>query len=126
MIADHFTKQLQGALFRKFRVEIQGIPSDINEAELGWDQGEKSEQTKKAYPGPQECVGPRLHAYPRLRNPGLRSKYLLALQSKVKPADSAESALVPCTSCTARPVRSAPREKDVSYAQVLRGERKEK
>jgi hypothetical protein len=107
-LADHFTKTLQGALYRKFRAEIQGIPSDINEAELGWDRGEKSEQVKKADPGPHECVGPRLHAYPRQRNPGIRSKYLLALQSKVKPADSAESALVSFTSCTARPARGAP------------------
>jgi hypothetical protein len=31
MLADHFTKPLQGALFRKFRVEIQGIPVDLTE-----------------------------------------------------------------------------------------------
>jgi hypothetical protein len=41
MLTDHFTKPLQGALFRKFRTEIQGIPEGINEAELGWDQGER-------------------------------------------------------------------------------------
>jgi hypothetical protein len=100
MLADRFTKPLQGALFWKVREEIQGIPPDINEAELGLDRGEKSEQVKNADPGPQECVGLRLHAYPRLRNPGLRSKYLLALQSKVGQAESDESALVHCTTST--------------------------
>jgi hypothetical protein len=38
MLADHFTKPLQGAIFRKFRAEIQGIPLSTNEAELGWYQ----------------------------------------------------------------------------------------
>jgi hypothetical protein len=32
MLAGHFTKPLQGALFRKFRAEIQGIPVDTNKA----------------------------------------------------------------------------------------------
>jgi hypothetical protein len=31
MLSDHFTKPLQGALFRKLRAEIQGIPVDMNE-----------------------------------------------------------------------------------------------
>jgi hypothetical protein len=126
MLADHFTKSLQGALFQKIRAEIQGIPPDINEAELGWDLGEKSEQVKNADPGPQECVGPRLHAYPRLRDPGLRSKYLLALQSKVGQADSAESALVHYTTSTTRALRGVYRDESVSYAQILRGEIKER
>jgi hypothetical protein len=46
MSADHFTKPLQGALFRKFRTEIQGIPEGINEAELGWDLEERKEHKK--------------------------------------------------------------------------------
>jgi hypothetical protein len=126
MLADHFTKPLQGALFQKFRAEIQSIPPDINEAELGWDRGEKSEQIKHADPGPQECLGPRLHTYPRLRNPGLRSKYLIALRSKVGQADSAESALVHCTTSTAHALTGVYRDEGVSYAQILRGEREEK
>jgi hypothetical protein len=35
ILADHFTKPLQGALFRELQAEIQGIPVDTNEAELG-------------------------------------------------------------------------------------------
>jgi hypothetical protein len=50
MLADHFTKPLQGALFRKFRTEIQGIPEGINEAELGWDRG--GERTQQDRPKP--------------------------------------------------------------------------
>jgi hypothetical protein len=72
------------------------------------------------------CVGPRLYAYPRLRNPGLRSKYRLALRSKVGQADSAESALVHCTTSTARAPKGVYCDESVSYAQKLRGERKEK
>ena len=34
MTADHFTKPLQGALFRKFRAEIQGIPNDDTDYSL--------------------------------------------------------------------------------------------
>jgi hypothetical protein len=44
MMSDNFAKPLQGALFRKFRAEIQGIPVDIYEAELGWD-GEENIET---------------------------------------------------------------------------------
>ena len=30
MLRDHFTKPLQGALFRKFRAEIMNIPDDLD------------------------------------------------------------------------------------------------
>jgi hypothetical protein len=40
MIADHFTKPLQGAMFRKFREEIQVIPNDTPDSDLGQDQDE--------------------------------------------------------------------------------------
>jgi hypothetical protein len=55
MLADHFTKPLQEALFRKFRAEIQGIPHDTNEAELGWDRDreELCEKMALADPSPQ-------------------------------------------------------------------------
>jgi hypothetical protein len=78
MLADHFTKPLQGALFRKFRTDIQGIPEGINEAELGWDREEKNEQ-KKVDPSPRECVATKGNLVSRPRNPGLREKYLLTL-----------------------------------------------
>jgi hypothetical protein len=74
MIADHFTKPLQGALFHKFRAEIQGIPVDTNEAELGWDRMERSEGIKRADPSPHECVGPSGQD-PRSKDSRLRRRY---------------------------------------------------
>jgi hypothetical protein len=85
MLADHFTKPLQGALFRKFRAEIQGIPVDTNEAGLGWDRAEKA-----ADPSPQECVGPSGQD-PRTKDTGLRSSSLLTLQPRIRQAGSCES-----------------------------------
>jgi hypothetical protein len=38
MLEGHFTKPLQGALFRKFRAEIQGIPVKMCDADMGWDR----------------------------------------------------------------------------------------
>jgi hypothetical protein len=38
MLADHFTKPLQGTMFRKFRAEIQGVPIDMCDADVGWDR----------------------------------------------------------------------------------------
>jgi hypothetical protein len=34
MLTDHFTKPLQGTMFRKFRAEIQGVPIDMCDADL--------------------------------------------------------------------------------------------
>jgi hypothetical protein len=70
MLADHFTNHLQGALFRKFRAEIQGIPVNTNEAELGWD---RAKGNKAADPSPQECVGPSGQD-PRTKDAGLRTQ----------------------------------------------------
>ena len=36
MLEDHFTNPLQGALFKKFRAEIQEIPTSMNDGEMGW------------------------------------------------------------------------------------------
>jgi hypothetical protein len=38
MLADHFTKPLQGTMFRRFRADIQGIPVGMCDADLGWDR----------------------------------------------------------------------------------------
>jgi hypothetical protein len=54
MAGDHFTKPLQGTLFRKFRAEIQGIPIDASDAHLGWEHEPKGEAPVKS---PQECGG---------------------------------------------------------------------
>jgi hypothetical protein len=56
MLADHFTKAVQGSQFRKLRSKIQGIPEDSNDALMGWDR--PSSKTKMVgIPSPQECVG---------------------------------------------------------------------
>jgi hypothetical protein len=59
MLGDYFTKSLQGALFHKFRAEVQGIPTDLTNVELGWDREENNEGIKRdsTDPSPQECVG---------------------------------------------------------------------
>jgi hypothetical protein len=58
MLADHFTKPTQGTMFRTFRAEIQGIPIDMCDADMGWDRPcPKSEQKQDGgCPSPQECV----------------------------------------------------------------------
>jgi hypothetical protein len=59
MLADSFTKSVQGNQFRRLRSQIQGIPEDRNDALLGWDR--PSLKTKTSFkldsPIPQECVG---------------------------------------------------------------------
>jgi hypothetical protein len=59
MLGDHFTKPLQGTIFRRFRAEIQGIPVNMCDADFGWDRpSTKHEQEQDgASPSPQECVG---------------------------------------------------------------------
>ena len=37
MLADHFSKLLQGAAFVKIRDKIQGIPENTPDKDLGWD-----------------------------------------------------------------------------------------
>ena len=37
MLGDHFTKTLQGALFRTFREEKINIPDDLDMDEMGMD-----------------------------------------------------------------------------------------
>jgi hypothetical protein len=59
MLGDHYTKSLQGALFHKFRAEVQGIPTDLTNVELGWDREGKNVGIERGSTGPipQECVG---------------------------------------------------------------------
>jgi hypothetical protein len=54
MLGDHFTKPLQGALFRKFKVEIEGIPVDTSDTDLGWYH---EPQTEAPVIRPHECFG---------------------------------------------------------------------
>ena len=63
MLGDHFTKPLQGVMFRKFRAEITNIPDDLDMGEMGmYVTGLKKWITCKLHnetdPGcPHECVG---------------------------------------------------------------------
>jgi hypothetical protein len=96
MLAGHFTKPLQRALFRKFRAEIQGIPVYTNEEKLSWDREEKNdknERIEKADPSPQTCVGLKRNRDPRPRDSRLRRMFLLSLQSNIGQDGSNESAL---------------------------------
>jgi hypothetical protein len=70
MLADHFTKAVQGSQFRKLRSKIQGIPEDSNDALMGWDR--PSLKTKVVgIPSPQECVGTNaIRAYDTTSAPG--------------------------------------------------------
>jgi hypothetical protein len=104
ILSDHFTKPLQEALFCKFREEIQGIPVDINEAELGWDRENKSVRVKYTDPSPQECVVLKGQRYGS-KDPRLRGRYLLALQKKIRPSESVLKADTGADACRKRSVR---------------------
>jgi hypothetical protein len=73
MLADHFTKSVQGSQFRKLRSKIQGIPEDLNDALMGWDR--PSLKTKiTGIPSPQECVGTHTdRAYGTIPPPGSKT-----------------------------------------------------
>jgi hypothetical protein len=56
MLAEHFTKPLQGSLFRKFRADIQGILVDLSDVEWCWERVEKCEQKASTDPSTHKCV----------------------------------------------------------------------
>jgi hypothetical protein len=86
MLADHFTKPLQGITCRRFHAEIQGIPADVSETEMGWDQITNSEETPAGTePSPQECVEQTAKAAGS-KDPGLGEGYLLERYLKREPA----------------------------------------
>jgi hypothetical protein len=55
MVADHFTKPLQGAQFQKFRADIQGIPVNTSDIDMGLGQ---DEEIGKSNPGSDVKAGP--------------------------------------------------------------------
>ena len=63
ILAEHFTKPLQGALFRKFRAEIMNISDDLDMVELGMDRAALKKgvmwklHIETDLRCPQECVG---------------------------------------------------------------------
>ena len=62
ILADNFTKPLQGVLFQNFRAEIQGIPTTMKNKEMCWGAPVPfnivPEATNKANskPIPQKCI----------------------------------------------------------------------
>ena len=55
MLADPFTKPLQGSEFREFRSQIMNLDVTIPDFEMSWDRGETF--AKSTDLRPQECVG---------------------------------------------------------------------
>jgi len=56
MVADHFTKPLQGQALRKFRAIIMNLDPSVSDCDLSWDRAVKT--IVPSCPRPQECVGP--------------------------------------------------------------------
>ena len=63
ILADYFTKTLQGELFRIFRADLMNIPEGADITEVGWDGTEAEKGVSwKLYSAldlalPHECVG---------------------------------------------------------------------
>jgi len=57
MLADPFTKSLQGAAFRKFRALITNVDESIPDCEMSWDRADMLIREIWADLRPQECVG---------------------------------------------------------------------
>ena len=63
MLAEYFTKPLQGALLQNFRAGIQGIPTKIKDKEMFWytsgpfNMAPEATNMSMREPRPQECVG---------------------------------------------------------------------
>ena len=51
ILANHFTKPLQGYAFRKFRADIKEVMQDTPNIDMGWDR-----LADTFTPSPQECV----------------------------------------------------------------------
>jgi hypothetical protein len=91
MLADHFTKAVQGSQFRKLRSKIQGIPEDVNDALMGWDR--PSLKTKMmGIPSPQECVGTNtIRAYDITPPPGSKAVTTLSADAGTVTTPSANA-----------------------------------
>jgi hypothetical protein len=59
MLADPFTKPVQGSEFRMFRAKIMNVDESIPDFEMSWDRGADFAKSvaKCTDPRPQECVG---------------------------------------------------------------------
>ena len=77
MLADHFTKSLQGNLFCKFRDKIMNIPEEMDMNYMGWnDMTEKKTVSENLHgvtkqSSPQDCVGiSKMRGVTRKSKPG--------------------------------------------------------
>jgi hypothetical protein len=97
---DHFTKSLRGGLFHKFRAEVQGIPTDLSNVELGWDREEKNEGIERGStdPSPQECVGKDTTSVPEAAGPSRRygKSDLIPLDKILGPPPATSTSLCTC------------------------------
>ena len=57
MLADPFTKSLQGAAFRKFRALSMNVDESIPYCEMSWDRADMLIREIWADLRPHECVG---------------------------------------------------------------------
>jgi hypothetical protein len=94
MLADHFTKAVQGSQLHKLRSKIQGIPEDSNDALMGWDR--PSLKTKMVgIPSPQECVGTNtIRAYDTTSAPGSKAVATPSVDAGTVTADASVDASV--------------------------------
>jgi hypothetical protein len=130
MLADHFTKPLQGASFRKFRTNIQGIPSDASDADLGWKKIKGCDVklpkvAKMMVPIPQEGVG-QLAKYTGLRANDTLSKKRYDVTAHRSARCSCPSEAELCSRVAPRvdslnPLRVAPPYSGRSYALAVSG-----
>jgi hypothetical protein len=132
MLADHFTKPLQGASFRKSRAAIQGISADASDADLGWETikecGAKLPRVAKMMaPIPQECVGQLAKdTGPHTKDALSKIRYVVtANRSAIR---SRPSEAEPCSRVAPRvaslnPLRVAPPYSGRSYDQAVSGAR---
>jgi hypothetical protein len=117
MLADHFTKPLQGTMFRSFRAEIQGIPIDTCGADLGWDRPCAINEQEKSVdcPSPQECVGTHKDVgnVPKVLVPTIKGKdtKTVSLGATAGREPGGRRAAYPCSPTKVRR----------SYASVLKG-----
>jgi hypothetical protein len=120
MLADHFTKPLQGTMFRAFRAEIEGIPIDMCDADVGWDRpcAINEQEQNVDFPSPQECVGTHkdctyVDKVSKVMVPTIKGKYTgtVSLGTTAGRELGGRRAAYPCSPAKVRR----------SYASVLKG-----
>jgi hypothetical protein len=113
MLADLFTKPVQGNQFRKLCSQIQGIPADTNDALMGWDRPCLKPKTgpKQGSPSPQECVGTK-----SILTNGTASTHY-SIKDTIPSADARATGSILATHCATRRPTS---RRLTSYAEIAR------